>query len=260
MTSGTRKLSKEQYLSIRTFVDSITSFQNTAWKLDLFRADQVTGAGTNVRSLPHYTTLLKRFKPLLLNSLAPLGHNHMLPVDTAKAGARFECIDNDRAVAQTSVRIILPSEYARMDMATPAVWERMRSTSLSHNRDCASFSHCVDVWPLVAARKWFYGHQKAISADMDALNGGYCFAEHGDTLDLLIMDREELTESLRRSFEIESSDQSQITLRGVVSHSWTVHHEKRIEDESFEKNSTTKLSRGTINFIPVKCFELLFPY
>ncbi len=96
---------------------------------------------------------------------------------------------------------------------------------------------------------------------MDAMHGGYCFAEHGDTLDLLIMDREELTESLRRSFEIESSDPSQITLREVVSHSWTVHHEKRIEDESFrEEFDYEGLPRDKLISSRLHFFELMFPY
>ncbi len=76
---------------------------------------------------------------MLLNSPAPRGQELSFPVNTSKDGARFTSISDD-GIARTSVRTILPNEYARQDAGTPALWELMCSTSLKSLQDSESCS------------------------------------------------------------------------------------------------------------------------
>ncbi len=93
--------------------------------------------------------------------------------------------------AKVTVRTVLPTEYARADMASPAVWIEMRSAALPGpelfpelcSYGSASLRKYIDALPVVRARSWIYGQQKAMIVDPAANSTeSSCYAERGDTL------------------------------------------------------------------------------
>ncbi len=167
LTNGSRELSKEQYQSVRTLAYGFGVMNASSRKVG-GHVSECTGEAfsTKVSVLPHYSTLVKKYKPLVTDVLAPRAVKHKEVVDESKAGAKSNARSSSDE-AEITVRTILPSEYARSDMATPDVWSEMCSTSLSHAQTvrhvCPTVSsqECVDIFPVVGARHWFYGHKSS---------------------------------------------------------------------------------------------------
>ena len=71
------------------------------------------------------------------------------------------------------VDVVPVSEFARADLATPAVYEAMFSNSMSFIRKKRAdksyvppfSSGCIDVWPVIRNKAWFYGDSGAVSVD-----------------------------------------------------------------------------------------------
>ncbi len=164
MTNGSLKLTKEQYQSMRLIADTfrklpsyIASDEDDFTELELRRVD----------CLPHYTTLFKKYKPMLFWTLSVRSCSWLTEIDMRKAGAR--CTEShEGAVPLIPIVTVLPSEYAREDVACGPVFELMKSTSLGSGSSAVptiSATGCVDLWPFVAAREWFYGPRTSLSVD-----------------------------------------------------------------------------------------------
>ncbi len=233
MTNGSKRLTKSSYQSVRNVIEAFSQCQVVPF-----------GAQACARrtedSLPHYSTLHKTYKPKVLNCLAVRRSDTQERVDLTKAGARTKS-KNSSGDAQTTVRTILPSEYARADVASPDVWPQLLSTSLSARKDSSLYSpDCVDTWPVVAAREWYYGPNRTISVDCSTSANPYCdFAEVGDVVDLCLLQSLPLVESVRRCFgTLQANSGSCDKLRGIVCHAWNVLHVKRSNDRMFKEQYT----------------------
>ncbi len=248
-TSGSRNLTKPQYQSVRILAATFSENVSSSWKKETRALRNVLELG-RIHSLPHFSTLRKHYRPLLLNTLAPRGIVVDAAVDTSKAGARNH-VSSLSDVPLEKVIVILPSEYARADMSTPPVWDLFVKNSLSALPASSSrketpnvcTSECPDLWPLVAARGWFYGKQKALYVD-GAWNGSAQYAEAGDVLQCTLLRRSSglLSERLSRCFQVDDSSTAQATLQGVILHAWNVHHSIRRGDALFEEDPPLHLS------------------
>lgn len=111
-------------------------------------------------------------KPHLFRSLCVQSFDHLEAVDLRKAGARSSRNASSGGPI-VSARTVLPSEYAREDIASTDVFDAMWRTSLVFHREqgmestipCVSNDDCVDILPLIAARNWFYGPPRSITID-----------------------------------------------------------------------------------------------
>ncbi len=170
ITSGGQKITRHQYHAIRLFTDTADCVAKDVGKdgnstyTNQYRTSGLSG---RITSLPHHSTVTKKFKPLLYNHLTVRGLDLSVPVNVAKAGARASAY-GDTGDPRKLIRIVLPSEYARADISTPIVFDLMRETSLharqselseAQNAPNAS-QECVDMWPIVFAREFFYGVPK----------------------------------------------------------------------------------------------------
>ncbi len=117
-------------------------------------------------------------------------------VDIHKAGARVKPYSSN-GIPEVPVMIVLPSEYARADIATGQMFDLMCSTSLAHfqknggRRDSPSVQveECVDLWPVVAARDCFIVRHRKIAVDgfEDNVDLLAPFAEVGDTISISLL-------------------------------------------------------------------------
>ncbi len=159
-TNGTNKLTKPQYQSVRNLLGRFPSSSAQSSAID-FNSPQ------NTQNLPYFTTLHRTYRPILFKQLIPGFQESSIPVDPSKGGVSANSL-SALEPAQCQVPMILPSRYACADMATGPVCSRMKSTSLQDNPSQAVsilISPCVDTWPLISARKWFYVSRKSLSVD-----------------------------------------------------------------------------------------------
>ncbi len=126
------------------------------------------------------------------------------------------------------MRTILRSEYARMDVATGPVFDAMCSTSFESlarrevhdcHTPCLSATECVGVWPIVAARNWYYGAHRWISIDETPINSSSStFPERGDAVTVYLFDANPLRESLLEQFDQRRDNYGSHQLHGVIQH------------------------------------------
>ncbi len=248
-TNGSRKLTKAHYQSVRMLVDAVSQMKISSDQ-EGFSATAKTVQFGATACLPHYNTLQKNFRPLLLNSLAPRGTTVRTTVDTSKAGARA-VPSSTSGQTLANVVVIPPSEYARADMATTQVRSQFVNNSMAGLPDDRSLgdtptvpdSECIDLWPLVAAREWYYGQCTALHFESDC-NRESSFAEVGDVVKatLVATSIRTLSERLSRCFEAAESSSCRRALQGVIIHTWNVHHSKRVNDLQFEQKLSESLS------------------
>lgn len=151
-TSGSNKLTKPQYQSMRVLIDIISGGSALSWKENIVIAPSLPNFTKPVSCLPHYSTLQRTYRPLIMNRMAPRASDVQVHIDRSKAGA-------SASKAHCRVRVIPPSEYARADISTGPVWSQLQSTALSNiehrTRSPAipsiSTSDCVDIWPLIGS-------------------------------------------------------------------------------------------------------------
>ncbi len=251
MTNGNRKMTKNDYQSMRTVADAFGRMGQVSWNASGQGSKKTEYSKQRITSLPHFETVHRKIKPTVLKHLAPRGKDFMVNVDLRKAGARFAA-NSPEGNPQTPVRVIFPSEYARADMATGPVFHHICSTSLENVysprlqdvRPSISVSDCVDVWPIVAAKSWFYGLPRRISVDKDisSRNSKSSFAEKNDVVRVSLIGSEVLTETARRNFEVRESGDEDVQVQGTISHVWTVHHQTRKNVPGFEQGDVPRLS------------------
>ncbi len=182
-------------------------------------------------ALPHFSTLHKHYTRILMNELVRRSSDQLLDVDLSKAGARATRTNNSES-PQCRVRAIMPSEYARADVFTPPVWEQLKSTSLAAQRQrgssapvrtpSISSTECVDIWPIVAARKWFYGPQSALHLHCD--EGSRSSTNLAEALDVikatLLNPPETFSERFERCFVRPGPASPYVTVQGCILHTW----------------------------------------
>ncbi len=270
-TCGNQRLTKEQYQSLRLFTEAIVRDGLGNWKENPDTDENRSEVITATSYMPHYSTLYKSVKPFVFRSLTVRSFIHQTVVDLRKAGARSKGISLS-GDPTTTLKTVLPSEYARADVATPVFLEAMKRTSISHyggnglhsTVPCISTVDCVDLLPLIAARDWFYGPPKHISVDdcADSLPPTFT-AEAGDVLSMTLLPQGtagDLDESLQRSFRGSLDSSGRPTVMGKVVDIWTVRHGKRAlgaDEASFdgEEDALSGLSvqdehiRGLFDFV-----------
>lgn len=243
VTLGTLKMTKQMYQAMRTVADTFSRISRRPWTADEDETEHMDRTNDmRISCLPHFTTLHRIYRPILLKKLMPRANDFLERVDMSKAGAR--CINyGENGQPLTSVRIILPSEYARADMSTGPVFSAMKSTSLEAFRGTEGFGstplistrECVDVWPLIAARDWFYGPPQCTNVDIDG-NSDFqsSFCEVGDTVRVTVPGRSPLAAPLLHSFGDTEAPPSGTHLKGVFVAIWTVHHVSRRNSPDFD--------------------------
>ncbi len=241
MTNGSLKLSKEQYQSARLIADTFRRLPVSK----LADYDNFSNLSRQrIYCLPHYGTLYKKYKPILYRNLTVRGTHWLADMNVDKAGARCRQI-SEQGVPQTPVLTVLPSEYAREDVACGPVFNLMKSTSVQGDRvPSLSAGSCVDLWPLVASREWFYGPQTSISVDFCSTPGELRIAEAGDTIDISVLGGTVLDSTIPFQMQHEPS-----TLRGKVLHIWTVHHSCRRDDPQFSTTIPGHLCRRDVSVV-----------
>ncbi len=251
VTNGSLKLTKAQYQSMRIVADTFRRLTENNRHLSEGQNKAFSLAPQRIDCLPHYSTLFKKVRPAVYEKLAVRGKKTLEKVCMSKAGAR-ESAYSEVGEPLAPVHTILPSEYARADVACAPVLESMLSTSLNHSGD-----DCVDMWLLVAARAWFYGPTKYLSVDYSSISSRHqLFAEPGDSISIEIIGSTDWTSELRDFLNPspESAAPEASTLRGTVLHIWTVHHERRIGDQNFEENVPTHVHRRDKDLLNVMRF------
>ncbi len=247
MTTGSQKLTKVQYQSMRVIADAfrrLNSAGTESWMRAGADGRELKLVKEKISSLPHYSTLATKFKSILFSALTVRSNTFFEDVDTSKAGARPSYFASD-STGQVPVRTIMPSEYARADLATGPVFELMKSTSLNfgglEDVHCkipsVDTAECCDIWPIVAAREFFYGLPKCISVDVDDRNHaarGFPFAEVADEIQVSILGLPDLSMGISTSFKVSAIDGAYANLRGVIVAIWEVHHNSRIGCSEFE--------------------------
>ncbi len=241
-TNGSRKISKDQYQSVRTIASTFSRLGASFWKLDFNEPELEFMPQRRLSCLPHYKTLHSRYKPIVLHRLAVRGADFQETVDTSRAGARSASYSS-LGQPQCPLRIILPSEYARMDIATGPVFDAMCSTTFDAlerkgvhecHTPCVSASDCVDVWPIVAARNWFYGAPRSINVDKCSIvSANTSFAERGDVVRVSLLGFAPVRDSIAVSFNNTDSNVEHTELQGTIQHIWTVHHRKRASTDGY---------------------------
>jgi len=167
-TGGSRRVSVEQYGSIRTMVSKM-----------------LPGSNVRVRSraLPHYRTLMRKYRPIVMDQLAVKAVNIASEINTAKRGARACLMRKSSRFGRIS--FVDPIEYAVADFCNPLFLSRLKASVQSGDTGVYD-AMAGDENPIVQAREWFYGAPKFI--DVDARNGGcFNFAEAGDVIDIRVI-------------------------------------------------------------------------
>ncbi len=232
MTCGTRKLTKLQYQSMRIISEAFK--RNQSEGTGSWREGTIFPLGDgSIVSLSHYSTLFKTYKPRLLRHLTVRAVDSSEAVDIRKAGATAKMYSDDDTPL-VPVRTVLPSEYARADVGTSEVFELMCSTSLqAHQSEGSQFppaDDCVDLWPVVAAREFFYDTPRRIyidHADDQCVLLPYRFAEPGDTICVSLLGPAELSSPIAAKFDQYIRPDGYAAIAGVIADIWPVHHISR---------------------------------
>ncbi len=253
LTSGNRKMTKPQYQAMRIIADTFRSFHcagDGTWKSKVFEEEDPKIGRNLAPTLPHYTTLLNTYKPLLFKWCTVRATDSKEFVDIRKAGERVKSYSSN-GIPEMPVRIVLPSEYARADIATGQVFHLMCSTSLAHLQKNGGRCHSpsvqveeyVDLWPVVAARDFFYSTPQQIAVDgfEDNVDLLAPFAEVGDAISISLLGHTTLCPHLASNFGLEISTDGYATVAGVIGTIWTVRYISREESDGFDTSCVSEL-------------------
>lgn len=146
--TGTKKLTKEQFDTVRLLVGSVArqtvSFCNHYAPPVLFAEVR-----RSTSSLPHFTTIHKRRRPHLYSKLSVRSCSVSTAVSIKTNGAKGEVSDTS-GTAWTDERLTLSSEFARADLSTPELFRAMKSCSLSDV--VGEQAYCVHTLPLMQGK------------------------------------------------------------------------------------------------------------
>ncbi len=231
-------MTRRMYQAMRSVADTLARLIHTPWNNSDVDAAYLADPGTRMSCLPHFATIHRVFRPILFRNLTVRANDSMEHMNPMSGGARANAFSAE-GHPQSLVRIVLPSEYARADMGTEPIFSEMCSTSLQRHGQASvsatrtALSECVDTWPIVAARDWFYGQATSTSLDVtDSDNYDASFCEAGDIVRLSLLGDDPVQDSLARAFRFPGSP-SEIVLCGYVTKVWTVHHRSRKQMPDF---------------------------
>lgn len=128
----------------------------------------------------------------------------------SKSGARRNKESNDDS-PEATVSIVLSSEYAIVDVASPDVYSAMCSTSL--NEMGINDLDCVNTIPVVRDRSRFYGLAREISVDSTGESTGST-ASTVDVIDIFAS----VPRKINRTFSNAFLDTTAKAIRGEVVH------------------------------------------
>lgn len=136
----------------------------------------------------------------------------------------------------------------------------MQSTTLaSLERDEGPLEHpavrvddTVDIWPVVAAREFFYGPPNYISVDGGTENGpGFTSAvsEVGNTISVTMLGCPDLSEIVTSSFVTGVFSDGYVSVSGDILAIWPIHHASRDGKPGYEPLRHSDLSLYDENII-----------
>ncbi len=267
-TSGTKRFTKEQYQSVRFLSESLVKDGIVDWRDKPPFSESEEAEIRRTSYLPHYSTLYRTVKPELYRILTARSFVHFETVNMRKAGAKSTKMSGVGGHA-VALKTVLPSEYARLDIATPDVFYAMQRTSLEYHekqgiqctipRLCSL--DCVDIIPLVAARRWFYGRTQAIHIDrVEPDVSPTYFAEVGDVVRVSVITKDKLQESFERCFFAGKETMAYPAVQGKVLYVWTVRHFARkgeIDADPSDSSSLSSRDRDIQNMF--NCLEYSSP-
>ncbi len=115
---------------------------------------------------------------------------------------------------------------------------------------------CVDLWPVVAPREFFYDTPQHIAVDdiNESVMVSFPFAEVGDLISISLLGHPELKPSISSNFGLQISTDGHATLTGCVVAIWTVHHVSRKGSAQY---SSAKYSCSPIDKKVIETFSFV---
>lgn len=215
MLSGTRKVTRDQYESIRGLAHRIS--------------DALTDDSRATR-LPAFSSIHRTYRPRIYERLAVRSFLFRAPVQLRAAGLRPAQVNSDGTL-RVPLKYTLPSEYARADLASPSVHSAMYASSLSGFRERSGIAElvpkpsdlCVDSLPVVRDRAWFYDANHGFSVDSCDWPVPCEFAQIGEHVLIEPLGSSDLRSDMCSAFAIpREHNTASIRLLGVVQFIWTV--------------------------------------
>jgi len=165
-TAGRRKLSCEQYESIRVMIRAVASLSTFNQHL----------------KLPHYRTLTRGLKPRVMDNLAIPAHRLDLPIDVSVAGAKANRIQGSDP-PQCRLSCISVWDYARFDVRNPIFFEHLKKANRSglETEDLPN-TLSAESSRLIRNRAWFFGGPSHIGVESPPTEPLFQYAEQGDTI------------------------------------------------------------------------------
>eukprot|EP00171_Calliarthron_tuberculosum_P006837 IDg6837t1 len=224
-------MTKEQYHIVRDMLHTVSSTH-------IHRAHELAnGSNLSIQLLKFldFSTIHRKLKPLLFNFLT-VRWTDILFQDLPNTIYNTPPDQPPTEGNITKSRFVSIREYALLEMISPHVWKAIKNNSStneqSHSgRRTMEDQYSVDDWPLVYARKWFYGDRTACSVDCaPGTPTALQYAEIGDEVRLILTlsNRKEICDRLLTTFELQQETSRRITLAGSVVLIFTVKHCKRI--------------------------------
>ncbi len=212
ITKNTRKLTKENYQSVRCLLAPACSQQESSSKRSFNDCENTS----DMRAvLPHYVTVDRSFRKRVLEKL--------VPVNLRKVGAKAARFETD-GLPRAIIRSVSISKHARYDLATPHVYQAMLATCFSE-WDKSAGTYCVDTLPIVRARDWFYGVPHSIWTNDSELGvESNAEAEICDTVKVQFIARRPANENFVRQFYSCPHENACDTVTGTMIGFWTVFH------------------------------------
>jgi len=207
-TSGTRKLTVDQYGSVRAMIRTL-----------------IPGLEQNVH-LPHYRTITRTLRPLVLSRLAVPAQRLDLDTDLSKKGARASLLPGQGLKSRVS--FVSPIEYAKADIRSTIFFNHLQNNAnamMENNNE--PHTHIADSSPYISGREWFTGEPRMIGVggNFDAENDAdvlpsFDTAEKGDTI--VLNTRVTFPRNTPQIVRFAPTDGDHI--QGIIASIFQVHH------------------------------------
>jgi len=212
LSTGKRSLTEEQYTFVRSLVSCAMASNTSHWRAKDLSARLVAAARERA-ALPSYSTLLRSIRPKVFESLAPVMEPVVFPVSLIAVGALVSGTqEQDHPTA--SVPYIPPSNYAKLDVATPCIWSSFLSNDV------------LDTIPIIRRRDRFYCERNSVIYDkLPDSSGLFPIAAIGDMAYMTLLNQIHNAHPVLGLFlSVENSKQ---IIRGEVASIFLVQHSSR---------------------------------
>lgn len=246
MLSGTKALTRDQFESVRLLAERVA-----IQTLEICNPSPPPAMYATVKRavgrLPHYSTIRKSRRKVLHSTLALRCEMVNVAVDMRASGAKSDVLDEFGSRAAT-LKVTLPSELARADMACPETFQAMKKSSLLHSS--SAHGHCVDTIPVVQGKRWFYKDSNAISVDSTDIPGVMCFAEPGDDVEIGLLSRDRLSVEIENCFLYRMwGVEKRAAILGKMVCTWTVQNARlheSVDEPAFAMTDLSPLDRDVV--------------